>query len=166
MAKRSASKRVKALAVGVPVATAGVTMLSAQPAAAGARSSVSQDYTFTTTSQQQVTCTITVTTENANYNDQPGVAYASADMAPNTPACTAVSTSGAAPGAFFCAFWTTPTGGNGDACDYYNNAVAHRERLFAPVRANGYFEVFFEGRFTNCASGECNFSISHLAPTK
>lgn len=160
-------KAAKVLAVGAPVA-AGMTLLGAEPAAAGTRGSTSQSYTFTTTGGQQVTCTVTLTTENANYQNQPNVAFASFDIAPNTAACRTIAQvpfSGD-PGAFFCAYWVTPKGGNGQACEYYTGQFTHGERLYAPVRPNSYFEVFFAGRFTNCANGQCNFSISHQTPPK
>jgi hypothetical protein len=172
MAKHGASKKVKALAVSVPVATAGVTMLTAQPAAAGARGSVTDSFTFTTTSQQQVTCTVTVTTENANYNNLPNVAFASYDIEPNVPACTAIVPPTNKPDPWVCAYWQPPAGEDSSAelCEFFPTEQGQQypyiERLYAPVKTNGYFEVFFSARFPNCASGECEFTMSHLARTK
>lgn len=170
MATRSAKKKLtKALAVGAPVAV-GVTAFTAQPAAAGARGSVTDSYTFTTTSQQQVTCTVTLTTENANYNNLPNVAFASFDITPNIPACTAIVAPTNKPDPWICAYWQAPLGedSSGEICEFFPSGPQrpHVERLYAPVKPNGYFEVFFSARFPNCASGECEFTMSHLAATK
>jgi hypothetical protein len=167
-AKRRSRTKMKALAVATCTPLVA-SVLGAQPAYAGPSGSSTQTLNFTKTGGAAVRCTVKLTAENAPHNNVANLGWGAVDITPGSGnVARDCALAGGHSVAYLCGYWDTPgpPGGSGEACSYFSGTVSHFESAFGPLKGGGYFELFSEGTFSQCAAGSCAFSLEKTAPTK